>query len=584
MMKMSTQSSNLPESTAKNILAGFEKHYCVFQQASVQAKSRFDRCEWRQLLDDYRARLYFYDKQVKQFCLALKKELNTDMFDEKVWINTKLAYINLTSNYKQPELAETFYNSVFCLLFDKRFYNNNFIFVKPSISTTFIDMDDPIIDSHYIKASQLEQTLQSVFNKLDFVTPYQDLTRDVSRLKQQFVKQLSLLEDEDFELQLVKSTFFRRKAAYIVGEVVLKNNQVRPVLIVLLNDEKTGIYVDALLTDVDNISIVFSFSRSYFFIDTDYPAAVVDFLKSILPGKTKAELYSSIGLHKHGKTLLYRRFLKYSRSTGEKLIIAPGVKGMVMTVFTFPMFPYVFKVINDNFAPPKTATKQQVKDKYFFVKNHCKVGRLADTWEFSNVAFPIRDLDKKLLNELKSKVGSSIMIEGDLLIIKHLYMENKMIPLNLYMKNAKNEDLEHIVNDYGRAIDELINADIFPGDMLTKNFGVTRQNRVVFYDYDEITTMDQPVFRKIPDARHEEDEMAAEPWYYVGPEDVFPEEFKLFMFNQNDSKKIFSKSYEKLLSVDYWKSVQDNIKNGNIIDYYPYRQRYRMSQIYSQSI
>ncbi len=583
-MEMRTQPSSLPESTSRKILAGFEKHYCVFQQASVQAKSRFDYCEWQQLLDDYKARLYFYDKQVKKFCLELKKELITDMFDEQVWINTKLAYINLTSNYKQPELAETFYNSVFCLLFDKRFYNNNFIFVKPSISTTFIDMDDPVIDSHYIKTDQLEQTLQGVLTELNFTTSYQDLARDVLRLKEQFVKQLDLSEDESFELQLVKSTFFRRKAAYIVGQVVLKNNLVRPVLIALLNDEKTGIHVDVLLTDVDNISIVFSFSRSYFFVDTDYPAAVVDFLKAILPGKTKAELYSSIGLHKHGKTLLYRRFLKYSRSTGEKLIIAPGIKGMVMTVFTFPMFPYVFKVINDNFAPPKTATKQQVKDKYFYVKNHRKVGRLADTWEFSNVAFPIRDLDEELIKELKNKVGSSVTIEGDLLIIKHLYMENKMIPLDLYIKDTQNkDDLKHIVNDYGRAIDELINADIFPGDMLTKNFGVTRQKRVVFYDYDEITTMDRPVFRKIPEARHEEDEMAAEPWYYVGPDDVFPEEFKLFMFSQNDSKKIFSKSYEKLLSADYWKSVQDNIKQGNINNYYPYRQRYRMSQIYSQS-
>ncbi len=584
MMEMSMHSSSLSESTSRKILAGFDKHYRAFQQASVQAKSRFDRREWQQLFDDYKARLYFYDKQVKRFCLDLKKELNTDMFDEEVWINTKRAYINLTSNYKQPELAETFYNSVFCLLFDKRFYNNNFIFVKPSISTTFIDMDDPVIDSHYIKTHKLEQTLQGVFTELSFITPYQDLARDVLRLKEQFVKQLDLSEDENFELQLAKGTFFRSKAAYIVGKVVLKNNQVRPVLIALLNDEKTGIYVDALLTDVDSISVVFSFSRSYFFVDTDYPAAVVDFLKAILPGKTKAELYSSIGLHKHGKTLLYRRFLKYSRSTGERLVVAPGIKGMVMTVFTFPMFPYVFKVINDNCAPPKTVTKQQVKDKYFFVKNHHKVGRLADTWEFSNVAFPIQDLGEELINELKNKVGSNITIEGDLLIIKHLYMENKMIPLDLYIKDThNNDDLRHIIKDYGRAIDELINADIFPGDMLTKNFGVTRQNRVVFYDYDEITTMDRPVFRKIPDARHEEDEMAVDPWYYVGPDDVFPEEFKFFMFSQNDSKEIFSKRFGKLLSADYWNSVQDNIKQGNINEYYPYRQRYRMSQIYSQS-
>ncbi len=572
----------LPVDTAKKILAGFDKHYDIFRQASVQAKSKFENCLWKQLLDDYKNRLYFYDKQVKKFGAELTKEQDISLFNEKVWMATKLAYISLTSHHKQPELAETFYNSVFCLLFDKRFYNNNFIFVKPSISTTFIDMDDPIIDSYYINNCEIEQTLQLVFERLEFSVSYQNLALDIKHLKEQLSLQLDLAEDENFELQVLKPIFFRRKAAYIVGKVVMKNNRTYPVLIALLNDEKTGIYVDALLTSVRDLSIVFSFSRSYFFVDTDYPAAVVDFIKSILPNKTKAALYSSIGLHKHGKTLLYRTFLKYSRSTGEKLILAPGIKGMVMTVFTFPMFPYVFKVINDNFAPPKDTTKKKVKDKYFFVKNHRKVGRMADTWEFSNVAFPIRDIGDDLLEELKARVGSSITIEGDLLIVKHLYIENKMIPLDLYMNNANDVELEHIINDYGQAIDELINADIFPGDMLTKNFGVTRQNRVVFYDYDEITTMDKPTFRKIPPPRYEEDEMASEPWYHVAPEDVFPEEFRFFMFAHNKSKVFFEKSYKKLLDANYWQSVQKAIKDGNAIDYYPYQQEHRMCQIYSK--
>lgn len=573
-------SNNLPAKTAKRILEGFERHYRVFRQASVQAKSRFEQCQWPELSKVYQKRMYFYDKQVKRFCADLIKEIDTELFDEEVWRETKQAYIYLSSQHHQPELAETFYNSVFCLLFDKRFYNNNFIFVHPGISTTFIDMDDPIIRSYYINNQQLEETLAEVCNNCDFSAPFQDVERDTRRIKQQLSEQLDLAEDEAFEIQLINTTFFRRKAAYLIGKVVRKNDQVHPLLIALLNDEESGIYVDALLTDVSSIAVVFSFSRSYFFIDTEYPAAVVDFVQEILPGKTKPELYSAIGLQKHGKTLLYRSFLHYSHSTGEKLISAPGIKGMVMTVFTFPMFPYVFKVINDHFAPPKMVTKAEVEERYSFVKKHRKVGRLADTWEFSNVAFPVRDLDQALLTELQEKAASSISIEGDLLIVKHLYMENKMTPLDIYLKTASGEELEHIVKDYGCAIDDLINADIFPGDMLTKNFGVTRQNRVVFYDYDEITTMDQPVFRTIPEPRTPEEEMASEPWYYVGPDDVFPEEFKFFMFTQKDSKKIFSDFYSKLLDAEYWKSVQENIKNGDVIDYYPYPQERRMCEIY----
>ena len=560
---------------AKDILSGFQKHYNAFQKSAIAAKTKFENSEWNKLLEDSKNRIYFYDKQVLNFCDNFKIE----PFNEALWLEVKIVYTNLISTYNQPELAETFYNSVFCRLFDKRFYNNNFIFVKPSISTAFIDMDDPIIASYYVD-NNLYQTFNKLLTSFNFKKKYINFEQDIKRLEQQLTKQLDIKENISFEIQVVKAPFFRRKAVYIVGKIVFNNNSVHPILITILNDTKKGLYVDALLTDIKSISIVFSFSRSYFFVNTDYPAAIVDFIKLILPGKTEAELYSSIGLHKHGKNLLYRAFLQYSKTTSEKLIIAPGIKGMVMTVFTFPMFPYVFKVINDSFAPPKTGTKKIVKDKYFFVKNHCRIGRLADTWEFSNVAFPICDLNKDLLDELINKVGSSISIEGDLLIVKHLYMENKMIPLNLYMKNTTTQQLEHIVNDYGRAIDELINADIFPGDMLTKNFGVTRQNRVVFYDYDEITTMSEPNFRKIPEARTMEEEMAAEPWYYVAPNDVFPEEFKLFMFSNNKSREIFNTNYKKLLDVKYWKTVQQNLEQGKVGDYYPYNQKYRMNQIY----
>jgi isocitrate dehydrogenase kinase/phosphatase len=579
-MVKSKASNSQPLEISKKILKGFERHYTALQKTSFDAKHKFENCEWEKLVEDSKLRLYFYDNQVTNFCDKFRDFFDVTSFDEELWANTKLTYTALVSTYKQPELAETFYNSVFCRLFDKRFYKNNFIFVKPGISTAFIDMDTPILASYYFDKKGLYKTLTEILKGFNFQVNFVNFDRDVERLEQQLVKQLNLSSRDSLEFQIIKSPFFRRKGAYIVGKVVFQNNSTLPLLIALLNDKDEGLYVDAVLTDISDISVVFSFSRSYFFIDTDYPAAVVDFLTTVLPGKTKPELYSSIGLHKHGKTLLYRTLLQYSKLTNEKLALAPGIKGMVMTVFTFPMFPYVFKVINDQFAPPKQSTPKMVKDKYFFVKNHCKVGRLADTWEFSNVAFPIRDIGPELMKELQEKIPSKLEFDGDLLIIKHLYIENKMIPLNIYMKNASNDQLEDIIKDYGRAIDELINSDIFPGDMLTKNFGVTRQNRVVFYDYDEITTMDKPVFRKIPKPRNDADEMSSEPWYPVADNDVFPEEFRFFMFPDKNKKKIFDKKFNKLLNDKYWCDVQENIQENGVGDYYPYRNKNRMCEIY----
>ncbi len=529
---ISNSSQKLSLSIAIKILAGFEGHYENIKSASIEAKRCFEEKEWEKIDRDSKLRLNFYDVRVNDFCKKLSQELkqknlygakaefnksqSLDKFNSDFWKSTKSVYTELITSHKQPELAETFYNSVFCRIFSRNFYNNQYIYTKPCVSLNYIDMDEPVIDSYFVENNQLNKILRSVLKSYKFKCKFGNFDQDIERLQEQLFKQVPRLESEVFEIQFINTPFIRGKCAYIVGKIVTQLHADIPVLIALLNDDNKGLYVDSLLTDAGAISIVFSFSRSYFFITTDYPSAIVEYLKELLPGKTRALLYSLIGLHKHGKTHLYRHFLKYSKITSEKLIVAPGIKGMVMSVFTFPMYPYVFKVINDRFAPPKMGTKEMVKDRYYFVKNHVRIGRLADTWEFSNVAFPLKDIDDTLLQELKKKTASNIEIEDDLLIVKHMYIENKMTPLNIYLETANKKQQNHIINDYGKAIDELINSNIFPGDMLTKNFGVTRQNRVVFYDYDEITLMSTPVFRKIPKAKTYEQEMASEPWYYVG--------------------------------------------------------------------
>jgi len=596
---LSSSSQKISLSIAKKILLGFEHHYQNIKSASIEAKRCFEEKEWEKIENDSKLRLNFYDEQVDVFCKNLSSELKKqtlygakaefnetqkmDKFNSDFWKNTKHVYIELITSHKQPELAETFYNSVFCRIFSRSFYNNQYIFTKPCVSLNYIDMDEPVIDSYFVDDGQLKETLTSVLNNYKFKCKFGNLDQDIERLQEQLIKQMPRLQSEVFELQFISTPFIRGKCAYIVGKIVTQLHSDVPVLIALLNDENKGLYVDSLLTDIGSISIIFSFSRSYFFITTDYPSAIVEYLKELLPGKTRAVLYSAIGLHKQGKTLLYRHFLKYSKITSEKLIIAPGIKGMVMSVFTFPMYPYVFKVINDQFAPPKMGTKEMVKDRYYFVKNHVRIGRLADTWEFSNVAFPLKDIDDALLKELEKKASSNIEIENDLLIIKHMYIENKMTPLNMYLETANKKQQNHIINDYGKAIDELINSNIFPGDMLTKNFGVTRQNRVVFYDYDEITLMSTPIFKKIPKAKTYEQEMASEPWYYVGQNDVFPEEFKYFMLPNPYMKEVFNKKYKKLLDADYWVSIQEKIKQNGVMDYYPYGSEKRMCEIYKDN-
>ena len=581
MQNSSTDSTS--EDIAKRILGGFNQHYENIKSASIKAKEYFEKRQWGLIEQESKRRLNIYDQQVNLYCTELKAGLGQREREPGFWKSVKRYYVHLISNHKQPELAETFFNSVFCHLFERSFYNNQYIFTRPSVSITHIDMDEPVIDSYIVRNGDLEEVCSQILKSYSFACEFEDLDRDVFRLKEQLFQQFEHIQTELFEIQVINAAFIRGKGAYIVGNIITELHSNRPILIALLNEENRGIFVDSLVTDLRSISSIFSFSRSYFFIDTDYPSAIVEYLRTAIPGKTRADLYSLIGLHKHGKTLLYRHFLRYSKVTKEKLIVAPGIKGMVMSVFTFPMFPFVFKMINDHFTPPKMGTRKMVQDKYYFVKNHVRIGRLADTWEFSDVAFPLKDIEDTLLEELKAKAPSNIEIEGDLLIIKHMYIENKMTPLNLYLETATDEQQEHIINDYGLAIDELINSNIFPGDMLTKNFGVTRQDRVVFYDYDEITLMSKPNFRKIPEPKTYEQEMASEPWYYVAHDDVFPEEFKYFMFPNLKMKKMFNRNYKKLLDADYWCSIQKKIEKNVVMDYYPYGQEKRMCVIYAEN-
>src|SRR5438067_406331 len=322
------------------------------------------------------------------------------------------------------------------------------------------------------------------------------------------------------------------------------------------------------------MQMLFSFARAYFMVNMEVPSAYVQFLRSLMPRKPRSELYNAIGLQKQGKNLFYRDFLYHLRHSSDRFRIAPGIKGMVMLVFDLPSFPYVFKVIRDWFPPQKDTTREQVQRKYLLVKQHDRVGRMADTLEYSAVAFARERFDDELIEELRKLVPSQLEIGERDVVIKHLYIERRMIPLNIYLQEAfdagASEQVEHAVVEYGNAIKDLVAANIFPGDMLWKNFGVTRNGKVVFYDYDEIEYLTDCNFRKVPQARNEEEELSGEVWYRVGPKDVFPETFSPFLLGNPAVREVFMKHHGDLLDAAFWQSHKERILAGHVHDVFPY--------------
>ena len=574
-------SSQIAFDIARSILDGFDKHYRLFRQTSQTAKRHFEQGAWTVAQHAARERIGFYDQRVQECVVLLEDEYEHAELTDDVWRELKLHYIGMLSDHKQPELAETFFNSVCCNILHRTYFHNDFIFVRPVVSTEYIETLEaaPTYRVYYPATDGLRFTLKRIITNFQLDCTFVDLERDVrlveARLNHMFG---DVLLEPNHQIQVLSNLFFRNKGAYVVGKGI-NGNREYPFIVPILHNRSGQLYLDTVLFDLEQITILFSFTRAYFLVDMEVPSAYVQFLRSLLPRKPRSEIYTVLGLQKQGKTLFYRDYLQHLKHTSDRFEIAPGIRGLVMLVFALPSFPYVFKVIKDFFPAPKETTRAQIKEKYLLVKNHDRVGRMADTLEYSNVAFPRERFSEELVAELKHFAPSLVEDADEKIIIRHLYIERRMMPLNMWLAKAEQAgdavSVEHGVREYGNAIRELVAANIFPGDMLYKNFGVTRHARVVFYDYDEIETITDCVFRVIPQARNEEDEMASEPWYPIGRHDVFPEQFAAFLLGNPTIRKYFLKHNADLLTQAWWQGRKQRILDGFIEDVFPYPQHIR---------
>ena len=549
----------------------------------MDAQRLYERAAWRELQALARERIQMYDRRVEEAVAELKRRFPEAEADESLWTGIKLAYIGLLHDHRQPECAETFYNSVACNVLHRRYYHNDYIFWRPAVATEHLEGEAPSYRCFYPLERGLLPTLREITTTFALKNPWEDLERDLRNvvrvLRPHFPKPARA--QPDLQIQVLCSLFFRNKAAYVIGRVINAHRDI-PFAVPVLQNERGEIYLDALLIGEDQLLVLFSFARAYFFVDMEVPAAYISFLRWLMPRKPRTELYMSVGLAKQGKTLFYRDLHYHLKHSTDRFTVAPGIKGMVMLVFTLPSFPYVFKLIRDRFAPPKEIDRQTVLDKYLMVKLHDRVGRMADTLEYSLVALPLARFDEQLLTELRRECASTIEVDGDQLVFRHVYIERRMQPLNLHVEECRRDGdeakLRTALRDYGNAIKELAGAGIFPGDMLLKNFGVTRHDRVVFYDYDEIQPISEMTFRSIPPPRSHEEEMSAEPYWRVGDGDVFPEQFDRFLVSDPRAREIFYEYHRDLLDPAFWVGKQARVRSGVQEDVFPYPEEIRFSR------
>ena len=565
-----------PVSTAvASIHAAYDEYARGFTEITRRARQRFENRDWAGAQADASERLTLYKAHLDAAVSDVRDILADAVMERTVWAAMKSEHAH-RRNRPDAELAETFFNSV-----TRRVFST--VGVDPAIE--YLDHpssdDDPADESiwdRYSAETVDPHVIHRILSAIPWSVPYAQMDRDAALVAEIVDRRIRgvLGKSGPIEVDVLQSVFYRHKGAYLVGRIRAGRETI-PLVLPLLHAER-GIVVDAVLMTSDEASVVFGFSWTYFRVDVPHPRALVDFLATIMPLKSVHELYTAIGFNKHGKTELYRSLMRHLEGPSARFEFAEGDEGMVMAVFTLPSFNVVFKVIKDNFAAPKNTTRRVVMAKYHFVFVRDRVGRLADAQEFEHLEFPRRCFPEELLEYLCREAGATVRVEGERVIVRHLYTERRVTPLNLFLRDAGQKAAEEAVLDYGNAIKDLAAADIFTGDMLLKNFGVTRNGRVICYDYDELCLLSECRFRRMPQPSTIDEEFAAEPWFHVGELDIFPEEFQAFLVPPGRLRNAFLGAHGDLLDVGFWQRVQRRLAAGEVVDVFPYRREARLQR------
>ncbi|MCJ7557528.1 MAG: bifunctional isocitrate dehydrogenase kinase/phosphatase [Gammaproteobacteria bacterium] len=566
---LSDHGKTLAHQCARVIFEAFRGYNRGFLAISRRARDRFIQRQWHEAQADTVERIDLYDLSVQHAENDLENLLGEQVRDVDLWALAKDLHSEMIASLVDSEFNKTFFSSV-----TRRIFKT--IGVDPRVEYLALDVtplkniSKPVPTYRLQHRGSTRWLLDDLLSKYNFGIRYRNIDSSVRYVAKEVDAYWELHHGSEkiLSIEAIQAVFYQGPRAYIVGRIDSANSS-SPFVLALKNSDE-GILVDAVLLSVQEASILFSFTRWYFHVDLETVGDAIVFLRSILPSKQISELYTVMGRAKQGKTERYRNLEQHLSCSQDKFIVAPGEKGMVMAVFLLPSFDIVFKVIRDKFAPPKTMSRREVMQKYALVFKHDRAGRLVDAQEFRRLEFPVYRFDQAILDELLNECGETCHLEGENLVLEHCYVERRMTPLNLYLKEAEPEDKRRAVVDYGQAIRDLAASNIFPGDLLLKNFGVTRNGRVIFYDYDELCLITECRFRDLPRATSYEDEMRADAWFFVGDDDVFPEQFINFLGLDRQAREIFLDYHHDLLTADYWRNIQTRLKAGEMLEVVPY--------------
>ena len=541
----------IPPAIAVLIGDHFRLYNEAFAAITRRAAAHFVSRDWSAAQADAVARIDLYEQCVARCHGELDERLADRRSELALWAEIKRDYEALIRRLPDSDFYRTFFNSITRDLFGTVGVNPEVEFTSTSAGRA----SGAVPIRVYPVGASLQGAVRDVVSDLAFA----DAIGDLAAAARQITTEVSRNFDSRRQsaapqsIEIIEPTFYRGNTACVVGRLI-GDGAMTP-LVVSFEHGAAGITVTAVMLARNEISSLFGFSRSYFHVDLPVISAAVTLLRSFMPHKPVDELYTVLGRAKQGKTERYFALQRHLDTSFDTFVHAPGERGLVMIVFTLPSHDLVFKVIRDRFGAPKNSSRAEVLKSYQMVFRHDRAGRLVDAQEFKRLRLPRARFMPSLLEELTTQAAQSCRLDGDDLIVEHCYIERRLRPLDLYLREADPAAAEAALLDYGQALRDLAATDVFPGDLLLKNFGVTRHGRVIFYDYDELCALTDCVFRNLPIARTYEEETSGEPWFYVGPNDVFPEEWLPFLSIPPELRELFLQHHGELLTADWWRTM-----------------------------
>ena len=565
---------------AHRIAEAFANYNTEFRSITRRAPARFDGCDWKGSQKDAVERIELYDRYVNQTVAEMRLHLGERALDRALWVSIRDRFAEQIEGLPDTEFTKTFFSSITRRTFGTVGIAEDIEFVATELDP-LASIKSPVDTNLYTNRGSLQLLLEDLLGELPFRSPWTNFDKSVAHVTADITEHLQINGERRAveKIETIRPVFYQVTRAYIVGRIVGRDF-VTPLAIALKNTDR-GVLVDAVMLSEGDVSILFGFTRSYFHVDLERVGEAVVFLKSLLPRKPVSELFTVLGRAKQGKTERFRELMKHLAHTPDIFVHAPGDRGLVMVCFTLPSFDVVFKVIRDRFPYPKTILREEVKEKYQLVFKHDRAGRLVDAQEFRSMRFPRASFAPELLEELRTETANTVHEAGEDLVFDHMYIERRMTPLNIFLRSASPEAAETAVLDYGQCIRDLAYTNIFAGDLLLKNFGVTRHGRVIFYDYDELCHVTDCRFRDMPEASNPEDEMRGEAWFYVADNDIFPETFLKFLAFNDEQSATFMRVHAEILTARFWRHVQERLAEGEMLEVLPYHpHRVRVASSY----